>query len=503
MGQILSNPVIDKDINEGSDGFTSFGLSTMQGWRMSMEDADIMELQLLNNERGDDHLALYAIFDGHGGSSVSSKCSQAMGLIIRNLIHHYSGKLDYKTILRKAFLEIDQDISDNQELMREQSGSTATMTLISKKFGKIICANSGDSRTVLSIDGVAKTLSYDHKPNMISELSRIVAAGGYVEMGRVNGNLALSRAIGDFTYKNDTTLQPEEQIVTVIPDIIEHSIDYNKDGFLVLACDGIWDCLSSQDCVNLVHYGINTGTMSLVDISARIIDVCCAPTIEGSGIGCDNMSIVIVALLKEGETTEEWFQRMRQKDLPETISFEERRRMIYAQYLPEKDIFAITTPHNDILENKSGNNNINNNDNSNSLRTSGFQSINNENYNSNSTNSTSSKSFGNDINSQIENDINDSNENNTREIPIPKPQRGSLDLFTIEKLIEEGIKQQQQQNRGVDSVDDQDSNSKEFKFNPAILTGMLNSFTTAAIGEPSPFLSEEEEESERETEQRQ
>ena len=499
MGQILSNPVIDKEISEGSDGFTSFGVSTMQGWRMSMEDADIMELQLLNNEYSDDHLALYAIFDGHGGSSVSSKCSQAMGLIIKNLIHHYSGKLDYKTILRKAFLQIDQDISDNQELMREQSGSTATLILISKKNGKIICANSGDSRTVLSIDGVAKTLSYDHKPNMINELSRIVAAGGYVEMGRVNGNLALSRAIGDFTYKNDITLPPEEQIVTVMPDIIEHSIDYDKDGFVVLACDGIWDCLSSQDCVNLIHYGINTGTMSLSDISARIIDVCCAPTIEGSGIGCDNMSIVIVALLKEGETTEEWFERMRQKDLPETISFEERRRMIYAQYLPEKDIFAITKPNKDTTENKSDNSNSSNN----SLRTNGFQSINNENDNNTNTNSTSTKSFGNDINSQIEDDLSNNDENNTREIPIPKPQRGSLDLFTIEKLIEEGIKQQQQQNTGVDSTDDQDGNTQGFKFNPAILTGMLNSFTTAAIGEPAPFLSEEEEESERETEQSQ
>ncbi|KAG0662370.1 Protein phosphatase 2C 2 [Maudiozyma exigua] len=487
MGQILSNPVIDKEINEGSDGFTSFGLSTMQGWRMSMEDSDITELRLFNNDTEEGHLALYAIFDGHGGSSVSSKCSQAMALNIKNLIHRYSGKLHYKTILREAFLEIDQEIRDNQELVREQSGSTATMTLISKKFGKIICANSGDSRTVLCRDGVAKTLSYDHKPNMINELSRIVAAGGYVEMGRVNGNLALSRAIGDFTYKNDVTLPPEEQIVTVIPDIMEHSIDYTRDEFLVLACDGIWDCLSSQDCVNLIHYGINTGTMSLADISARIIDVCCAPTIEGSGIGCDNMSIVIVALLKDGETVEEWFVRMKQKDLPDTISFEERRRMIYSQYLPERDIFAITTPKTDISESRPQNNT---NNNKGSLSNTGFQSIANEDYNgNNSTYGISSKSFGNDINLQIENDITSKN--------------GSLDLFTIEKLIEDGIKQQQQQQTGQGSTSNEDKDPQNFKFNPAILTGMLNSFTTAAIGEPAPFLSEEEEESEREIEQSQ
>lgn len=99
----------------------------------------------------------------------------------------------------------------------------------------------------------------------------------------------------------------------------------------------------------------------------------------------------------------------------------------------------------------------------------------------------------------MENDI---TSNDTKEIPIPKPQRGSLDLFTIEKLIEDGIKQQQQQT-GPNSTGNKETDSQNFKFNPAILTGMLNSFTTAAIGEPAPFLSEEEEESEREIEQNQ
>ena len=66
---------------------------------------------------------------------------------------------------------------------------------------EIYCANAGDSRTVMSEYGNAIDLSQDHKPDMIQERTRIIKAGGEVIEGRVNGKLALSRAIGDFDYK--------------------------------------------------------------------------------------------------------------------------------------------------------------------------------------------------------------------------------------------------------------------------------------------------------------
>ena len=66
---------------------------------------------------------------------------------------------------------------------------------------EIYCANAGDSRTVLSEKGNAVDLSYDHKPDLPGERSRIIKAGGEVMDGRVNGMLALSRAMGDFDYK--------------------------------------------------------------------------------------------------------------------------------------------------------------------------------------------------------------------------------------------------------------------------------------------------------------
>lgn len=74
------------------------------------------------------------------------------------------------------------------------------------------------------------------------EKARICAAGGFVDFGRVNGNLALSRAIGDFEFKKSAELSPEQQIVTAYPDVITHNIS-EDDEFLVIACDGKQNCL--------------------------------------------------------------------------------------------------------------------------------------------------------------------------------------------------------------------------------------------------------------------
>jgi serine/threonine protein phosphatase PrpC len=82
------------------------------------------------------------------------------------------------------------------------AGCTATVILVTRT--EIVCANSGDSRTVLSKNARAREMSEDHKPDNPEETRRIMRSGGFVEDGRVNGMLALSRALGDFEYKGNT-----------------------------------------------------------------------------------------------------------------------------------------------------------------------------------------------------------------------------------------------------------------------------------------------------------
>lgn len=101
----------------------------------------------------------------------------------------------------------------NDEAIKEQmAGSTAITVLI--KDNKLYCANAGDSRAIACRNGQLVTLSSDHKPNNPEEMDRIYNAGGWVEFNRVNGNLALSRALGDFLFKRNQTISAEQQIVT-------------------------------------------------------------------------------------------------------------------------------------------------------------------------------------------------------------------------------------------------------------------------------------------------
>lgn len=70
--------------------------------------------------------------------------------------------------------------------------------------------------------GRAEALSFDHKPQQNRELSRIKNAGGFVnQFGRVNGNLNLSRSIGDLKYKQVPGIHPAGQMITAEPDIVE------------------------------------------------------------------------------------------------------------------------------------------------------------------------------------------------------------------------------------------------------------------------------------------
>merc|ERR1719481_676826 len=168
---------------------------------------------------------------------------------------------------------------------------------VTKPIHDIWCGNAGDSRCVAGVGGEARPLSYDHKPMDTKERARIEAAGGFVEFNRVNGNLALSRAMGDFVFKMNDKLPQSDQIVTCEPDLEHATVDTDWD-FLLLACDGIWDVLSNQEVVDFVVQRIGQG-LEPEDICEQLMTRCLSPDCQMGGLGCDNMTCVLVCFLNQ------------------------------------------------------------------------------------------------------------------------------------------------------------------------------------------------------------
>ncbi|KAL8943080.1 MAG: hypothetical protein Q9216_001280 [Gyalolechia sp. 2 TL-2023] len=311
MGQTLSEPVVEKISDDGQDDRVAFGVSAMQGWRISMEDAHaaVLDLQAEDLDKGfeaatpEKRLSFFGVYDGHGGDRVALFAGENIHRILAKQEAFKKG--DFEQALKDGFLATDRAILNNPKYEEEVSGCTASVGLISKTT--IYVANAGDSRSVLGVKGRAKPLSFDHKPQNEGEKARICAAGGFVDFGRVNGNLALSRAIGDFEFKKSADLSPEQQIVTAFPDVVAHNIS-DDDEFLVIACDGIWDCQSSQAVVEFVRRGI-AAKQTLSKICENMMDNCLSPSSETGGVGCDNMTMVVVALLR-GKTRDEWYQEI-------------------------------------------------------------------------------------------------------------------------------------------------------------------------------------------------
>jgi len=204
--------------------------------------------------------------------------------------------------------EDDEEAEDEDEIDDEDdpymmgntpgydSGCTAVVALL--RGNSLYVANAGDSRCIVCRDGEAIEMSSDHKPEDAPEKERIEKAGGRItEDGRVNGGLNLSRAIGDHTYKQTPSLELKDQMISSFPDIRTLQLEQGKDEFMVLACDGIWNSMSSQEVVDFVRPRIKEGK-KLSKICDELFFHCLAPNTDGDGTGCDNMTCIIVKFEK-------------------------------------------------------------------------------------------------------------------------------------------------------------------------------------------------------------
>ena len=284
----LSEPVTAKETTSCSNDQLMVGSSSMQGWRINMEDAHTHILSLAPE---DPNAAFFAVYDGHGGAKVAQYAGNHLHRAILSQEEYANGDID--EALKQGFLQIDQDMLTDPDMKEELAGTTAISVLL--KDSKIYCANVGDSRAVACYAGKADALSIDHKPSSDQESKRIVAAGGWVEFNRVNGNLALSRALGDFVFKRNEKKGPKDQIVTAFPDVQVREVSDDLE-FIVLACDGIWDVMSNEEVVDFIRVRIQQKMLPSI-ICEELMTRCLAPGCQMGGLGCDNMTVILVCFV--------------------------------------------------------------------------------------------------------------------------------------------------------------------------------------------------------------
>lgn len=135
-------------------------------------------------------------------------------------------------------------------------------------------------------------MSKDHKPDDDLERQRITDAGGFVSDGRVNANLNLSRAIGDLEYKKDKKRPVDKQLIIANPDVKQYKLT-DKDEFIIIGCDGIWETQTSPDIITWVK--TNLKKQSVQNTVEGMLDWLIAPDTK-SGAGCDNMSAIIIKI---------------------------------------------------------------------------------------------------------------------------------------------------------------------------------------------------------------
>ena len=337
MGNILELDHVTEKVTEtgtADNDSIMYAASGMKGWRVTMEDAHACAGSIpVDNPKGDpvvlsDH-SLFAVFDGHGGSLTSELAGENFLRLFsaRTELRKYvnlaaegsKGRSDVTGIdllrgaLKGTFVDLDSELFDVQKEKNEQyrkeeakeetpegegggdevnkrrlerSGSTCVAVLITPSH--IICANAGDSRAILRRDGRSFPLSFDHKPSNLPEQERISSAGGFVKAKRVDGDLAVSRGLGDFGFKSQSELPRHKQKVSVDPDILIYPRDVAKDEFVLLACDGVWDVANNDQCGDLIQKILDEGETDVGLICEEMLDTCLEKNSR------DNMTIIMV-----------------------------------------------------------------------------------------------------------------------------------------------------------------------------------------------------------------
>lgn len=321
----------DLETEGDSGGFLSAGACTTIGPRPSNEDQHVLRCEFCS-EPGPP-AGLFAVLDGHGGAAISVLASRmlAKGLKaelnpLRTGSPAWGSREQRLSAIEKAFHDLDTQLGHKS--VSRDCGSTCVVALVSQgSFNveescgeaadtcSVALMNLGDSRGLVVRGGtdlhaemqpgdlLAET--EDHKPNNPGEKARIYEADGLVTGGvgmfpaRIDGDLALSRAFGDFRFKDNAELPPHKQKVSIVPEVVE--VECRCGDLVVLACDGAFDVLSSLEVAAIARQAL-ADHQDTLDVQSALEKAAAAVVNEALlRRTMDNVTCVVVKILSTAD----------------------------------------------------------------------------------------------------------------------------------------------------------------------------------------------------------
>jgi serine/threonine protein phosphatase PrpC len=220
------------------EGF-HYAVACKKGRREFMEDTH----KAIENVLGDPKQAFFGVFDGHSGRKAAAFAAENIG---QNIADAMLGMRDETEDILEQAVRAGYLATDAEFLKQEVGSGTACVTALIID-GNLVVSNAGDCRAVICRDGASEALTCDHRAGREDERQRIENLGGIVDIRhgvwRVQGSLAVSRAIGDSHMKEWISAEPDTRKIEITSDC----------EFLILASDGLWDKVSNQEAVDIAR----------------------------------------------------------------------------------------------------------------------------------------------------------------------------------------------------------------------------------------------------------
>jgi len=251
----------EKVKRNGGDAYTS-----------DIEEGPIPSPEFFAPRFNGEKVSSFAVMDGHGGIQAADYVNSHL---FQNITKQPKFMEDTEAAILKGFSDTEEGFAQlaSSKDLDGMIGTTVTSVMI--VGNTLYVANVGDSEAVLCTKGKEKILTQSHTPNNEKERKRVEEVGGVIVRDRIGNcrlghplwnpnfiNIGVTRAIGDFYFKDEKYLNSKVSGMTAIPSICSWTLTM-EDEFLIVASDGFWDVVSPKEAVEIVLGKINQDSNSI------------------------------------------------------------------------------------------------------------------------------------------------------------------------------------------------------------------------------------------------